>query len=67
MQKLPADLSQFNTSVVTSKQLCADLILDILYAPADRRLLDTKILCRAPEAAAVRSGREILEVTQVNF
>lgn len=59
IQKLFADVRQVDAGRMTAEQLCADLILDIPDAAADRRLLDAEILRRAPEAAAFRSGDDV--------
>jgi hypothetical protein len=59
IQELFADVRQVDAGRMTAEQLSADLILDIPDAAADRRLLDAEILCRAPEAAAFRSGDDV--------
>jgi len=59
IQELFADVRQVDAGRMTAEQLCADLVLDIPDAAADRRLLDAEILRRAPEAAAFRSGDDV--------
>ena len=62
MQELLADLRQVNAGTVAAKQLSANLVFDIADTATDRGLLDAEVLCRTPEAAALRGGDDVTHV-----
>jgi hypothetical protein len=59
VQELLAYIRKVDAGAVTTKQLGANLILDIPDTSTDRRLLDAEVLCRASEATAFCGGDDV--------
>jgi hypothetical protein len=59
VQELLAYIRKVDAGAVTTKQLGANLILDIPDTSTDRRLLDAEVLCRASEATALCGGDDV--------